>query len=259
MKPTTIFAKILVTILFVFTCSAQSKPSVDELLRNLANDDLATGSANQLAAYGSDPRTVPALRSKFLNSRDKLIKQSISATMLRLKIEDPAYFNYLASFAWEAVNIDAPSIFLLKNRRPERINPKFEEWCKLHGKDVDEGQIQYSGYMTDMMRLIGAHDERAAPIFRKGLFSNNPYIVLESVLGLADLGHPSDIEPIIEVADRSEADIDPGVATALARFRNPRDRELIAKRLQGSRLYDNYVIAVKADDQLRAAEKTKAK
>jgi HEAT repeat protein len=117
--------------------------------------------------------------------------------------------------------------------------------------------MQYSGYMTDMMRLIGAHDDRAAPIFRKGLSSNNPYVVLESVLGLADLGNPSDIDPIIEVADRSEADIDSGVATALARFRNPRDRALIAKRLEGSRLYDGYVIAVKADDQIIAEGKVK--
>jgi hypothetical protein len=260
MKPITIFAKILVAILFVFTCAAQSKPSVDELLRNLANDDSATGAANELAEYGSDPRTVPALRAKFLNTRVKLIKQLISLTMLTLKVEDPAYFDYLASLAREAVNNDAPSIYILKNRRPEKLNPEFEEWCKLHGKDVgEEGQLRTSGYMTDMGLLMKAHDERAAPIFRKGLLSNNPYVLLYSVIGLADLGHPSDIEPIIEVADRSKEDIDSGVTHALSHFRNPHDREAIAKRLQGTRLYESYVIAVKADDQLRAAEKTKAK
>jgi hypothetical protein len=104
-----------------------------------------------------------------------------------------------------------------------------------------------------------AHDERAAPIFRKGLLSNNSYIVLESVIGLADLGHPSDIEPIIEVADRSKEDLDPGVATALSHFRSPHDRVEIAKRLQGTRLYESYMLSVKADDKLRAAEKTTAK
>jgi hypothetical protein len=132
MKPTTIFAKILVAILPVLSCSAQNALSVDELLRNLANDELAAASADQLAAYGSDARTVPALRAKFLNSRVQLIKQSISLTMLRLKVEDPAYFDYPASFAWEAVNSDAPSIYLLKNRRPEKMNPEFENWCRLH-------------------------------------------------------------------------------------------------------------------------------
>jgi hypothetical protein len=256
MKPINLFAKILVAILVVLTCAAQNKPPVDELLHNLDSDEQAAGAATELAGYGSDPRTVPALRAKFLTTHVKKIKELIAFTMLKLKVEDPAYFDYLASLGWAAVNSDAPNIYVLKNRRPEKLNPDFEEWCKLHGKDFrGELQLQSSDFLTDMGLLVKAHDERAAPIFRRGLLSNNPYVLLYSVMGLADLGHSSDIEPIIEVADRSKDDIDNGVVEALARFRNPHDREAIANRLRGGRLYEAYMTAVKADDERRSAEK----
>jgi hypothetical protein len=251
-------AKILMFVLAMHTCSAQDRPPVDELLTNLLDDKLAAYSAGKLVEFGGDPRTVPALRAKFVTTRDKFIKQSISLAMLRLKVEEPAYYEYLASFAWDAVNSDAPNIFLLKDRRPAGLNPEFEEWCKLHSRNVSEETfLRGSGYINDMMILLLASDQRAAPIFRKGLFSNNAYVVLESVLGLGNLGNPLDIEPIIEVADRSPQDIDSGVVTALALFSNPRDREAIAKRLKGSRLYDDYLISVKAVDSRRAEVNTK--
>jgi hypothetical protein len=257
MKPIAKLARIVAIVLSTLSCSAQVANSVDDLLERLGgSDELAAEAAGHLAEHGSDPRTIPALRAKFLNTRTKFTKQSIALSMLRLKVEDATCFDYLASFAWEAVNSDAPSLFLVKDRRPDKLNSEFEEWCKLHGKSVaEESQKQNSGYSVDMLFLIWAHDERAAQIFRKGLLSNNPQVVDRSVTGLGDLGNPSDIESIIEAADRSKEDIDPGVARALSYYRSPRDREAIAKRLQGSRLYDRYVLAVKVDDKLRAMGK----
>jgi hypothetical protein len=170
-----------------------------------------------------------------------------------MKVEDLIYFEYLSSFAWDAVNNDAPSPFVSLGRKYDfsRTNPEFEKWCQSHGTTVaDEVQKETFVHVRDLMLLVWAQDKRAKPIFRKGLKSNNALIIDQSVSGLGVLGDPADIDAIINAAEGSPDDIDPGVAMALAYYKDPRDRDLIVRRLQGSRLYERYLLAVKAEEEV---------
>jgi hypothetical protein len=50
-----------------------------------------------------DQALLPALRNAFAETTEKLVKQYIAVTIVKLGEPSPEYFNYLASFAFEAV------------------------------------------------------------------------------------------------------------------------------------------------------------
>jgi hypothetical protein len=118
----------------------QTKPAIDDLLRRLANDESAAEAARGLSTHRDDSRVVPALRTRFQTAAAKFTKQSIALALVKLNVDDPTYFNYLASFALEAASDDAPFSYVLVGREPDyqNISPDFLKWCNDHATTVDE-------------------------------------------------------------------------------------------------------------------------
>jgi hypothetical protein len=252
--------KVTAALISLSVCSAQVGPSVDDLLRSLADDGSATEAAGLLAGHANDPRIIPALAAKFQSTSVKSIKQSAALALLRMKVQEQMYFDYLASFAMEAINNDAPVAYLLNGREQDygHINPEFEKWCQAHGTTVDEEiRKEHFDQTRDVFLLIWAADKRSAPLLRKGLESKHAQIASVCASGLGALQDPLDIDRIIEAAYKSDENIDPGIVMGLSYYNSPRDREEILRRLQGSRLYDQYVRARKAEDRRNATENSK--
>jgi HEAT repeat protein len=239
-------------------CYAQVGPSVDELLRLLADDSSAAKAAGLLAGHAGDPRIVPALQARFQDSAAKSVKQPVAFALLKMKVQDQIYFDYLASFALEAINNDAPVAYLINGREQDyqHINPEFLKWCQTHDTTPEEEIRRERGeQLADLFLLTGARDKRSAPILRRGLESKHALIVNFCAAALGDLQDPADIEKIIEAAYKSDENIDPGIVMGLSYYKNPRDREEILRRLQGGRLYEQYIRALKASDKRNATEK----
>jgi hypothetical protein len=256
-KLTCVFAMIvLVSVACAQGPMKRDRRSTDELLDALNEDDGHTaGPAGFLIDRGDDPRTIPALKRFFQRAATKNNKQVAAMALIRLGLTDSEYFEYLASFAKEAVESDAPSFLpptppaqlQIGQPRP-KLNPEFEAWCLVHGKEMEEEmRKQWTEYPTDVMVLAHAGDPRAAPIFRKGLNSQNGQIVIASASGLAEIGDLADIPLLVQASyQRGNNDIFFTAALLTYAKRGNTARQAVLRAVQGSKLYDAYVLEEKA-------------
>jgi hypothetical protein len=251
------FAAILLTSIACAQVPISSGPrSTDELLEALKqDDDHVMRAAAFLLDRGSDPRTVPALKAAFQRTAAKGSKQLTAMVLLRLGVRDREYFEYLGSFAKEAIDSEAPwflpSPAQLAQPGPRRtVNPDFEAWCIANGKNIEEEtRRQWTEYPSDVRLLVSAQDPRAAPLLRKGLTSPNGQIVILSAHGLAEIGDLADVPLLVQASYQNPGTGD-GIARALAicARKGSAEKAAVLRAVHGTMLYDIYVRAEKAQE-----------
>ena len=196
---------LLALVLVLASSPGAAQSELDSLLEKLASGPLGN-TLWLLQNQPADPRIIPALRAAFEKRTDKAQKQEIAVTLLRLGEKADLYFEFLASYASEAINDHTPLFQKYdQDGRGVRgeLSPVFEIWCATNHKDpMEVVGIQLYTYPQDVLALAKAGDPRALDLFRRGLESENPGVVEFSVQGLGRLHEVSALPAIAKIADR---------------------------------------------------------
>jgi hypothetical protein len=212
----------------------------NELLEKLAKRPFEPALLGAVQA-SRDPALLPALRKAFDETSEKLTKQAISGTIVKLDREDVDHFEYLAEFAREAVRSQAPDVLGLDSKGHMvggNISAAFETWCRDQGLDFkEEAGRQLYVYPSDLFELFGSGDPRAMEILRQGLLSRNHTIVQIAAHGVGQQQDVASIKLIVAAYRRfSIEDMAWSLAGALAEY----DGEAIEKQIVGA-IDDRYL------------------
>jgi HEAT repeat protein len=176
---------------------AQPKPDLEALLARIAGDKVDYADLYQIESQPPDSKILPALRAAFERCKLKEDKQYTALTLIGLGDDSDRYFEFLATFATEAVEDMAPMAIRVRGQ----FTPEFEAWCEQNHKDPKSTAArQLYEQPTDVWILARAQDQRALKIFRRGLESPNLLIVARSIEGLGRLGDVKAVPIIAKLA-----------------------------------------------------------
>jgi hypothetical protein len=212
----------LVSLGIWITALAVGQDKLSELLANLEGGSFDRSVLHALEAQPSNPKITEALETAFRRKTAKDEKQAIAATLLRLGNKAPKYFDFLAGYARVAVEDRTPSFIKVdSNGRSVRgeFSAEFENWCASHGENPKSvAAIQSGTYPQDLEALASVQDPRAREIFRKGLDSPQPLVVVLSVEGLGRLQDAAAIPLIAQASEHISEGTKLAVATKLPWF-----------------------------------------
>jgi len=196
---------------------SRAESSLESLLARLSEGPLDRAVLWQIEGHMPDARTIPALRKEFEKREVKQERQWIAATLLRLGEKSDRYFEFLSSYAKQAID-DRTPFFEKVDAQGRSIrgefSAEFENWCALNHKDPRAvAAVELGTYPIDVVILAETEDPRANGLFRRGLESPNPGVVAYCAQGLARLQDLSALPLIAAAAERFA----PGDRTAVAK------------------------------------------
>jgi hypothetical protein len=228
----------------LFVCAgsgvALGQDETTTLLMRLAEKSLAPSVLFGLEKQPTDPRIVPALQSAFDSRSAKEERQEIAVTILRLGERGDKYFNYLAGFVREAIEDSTPYFQTTRGQ----FTAEFENWCAQHRKDPRSVAAIQLGYFEDVRFLAKAQDGRATELFRHGLGSPNPLVVVASVEGLGRLQDTGAL-PLIETAAERVPGAKGAISMQLPWFRAVEAYRLMERLEPNPKAREMYVIWVR--------------
>jgi len=187
---------------------------------NQASSDITPQELAQMVDRG-DKRAIPALEKAFQKATDRIDKEGIAGSLVRLGDKNEIYCNFLAQYARAAVENDMPFPYefdadgeIIGNPKdvPEKYAPDFLAWCKKHGEQTGStAQQALYGLPVDLLALAATGDSRGSEILFRGLESRNYYVATFAARGLARLQDRRAIKPIIQACERA-----PGMAEVIA-------------------------------------------
>jgi hypothetical protein len=259
----------LALLRFLTVCGLLVRPGLgqselDALLPRLAEPVLDERVLSELESQPTNNRIIAALQTAFENRGARRERQWIAVTLLRLGQRSDQYFNFLASYARQAIEDRAP--FYLKFDSEGRavrgqFSAEFENWCVQNHKDAKEvAAAQMSVYLEDVMLLARAEDPRAIDLLRRGLDSPNPLIVAYSVQGLGRLQDIAAISLIAKACDRLRASDCGVVAMQLPWYARPEAYQLMERLVPNRSLRNHQIEDVEQTRllELQRIEKRKA-
>lgn len=176
----------------------------------------------ELIARMDATEAVPALEEQFKCAQDADTKGKLANALVRLKDPDDTYWNYLAERASEAINRGEPDPFRYDSNGkvlPDKPSEEFAAWAKRQNLDAkaayNEIVINDIGSIID---LATSKDQRAIPMLRKALTSQNRMLQVEAANGLADLGDESSVPLIISACAGAPKDFVAAIAEPLVYF-----------------------------------------
>lgn len=170
-----------------------------------------------------DQRAILVLRELFQREEDKLRKQQAAMLLLVLGEPDEEFFEFLAGYAQEAVEINMPfpREFDKDGKPVGEYSQEFLAWCKdKKVRPQDAARKAVHLYPTDVMLLGRTGDPRGFTILLQGLDSPNYLIVAKAAFGLALIGDKRAIGPIYDAARRFPNWASLLFAQALVHFEN---------------------------------------
>ena len=227
-----------------FAASAQVNPSqssqpnppanarIAQTLTALKTGNLAEADIDLLVRTGA-VQAIPDLKKQFVLTEDPGKKGRIASALVRLGDKEPAWWNYLAETAEEAVNSDAPSV--VEYDANGKIIPgpssKFLAWAKVHSLKSDAALQKTELDMIAVAFLGESRDPRAIPLLRQALLSPNYLMEIAAARGLAQLQDKASIPLIVQACEAAPADVAFGIASGLLDFHTP-EAENAAKRFR---------------------------
>jgi hypothetical protein len=151
----------------------QDQAELDKLLARLNVIPVDSDTLSNLQRYGG-PRAIAALEAAFETHEEKRARQDIAITLIRMGDKDDKYFHYLEAFAKEAVDSDAPDMFVYGPDgvplKPAQWSPEFYAWSAQHGMTIDFAVGQaYRTFPSDLMLFSeAARDPRGLALVRRG-------------------------------------------------------------------------------------------
>jgi HEAT repeat protein len=146
-----------------------------------------------------------ALRAAFEAHEEKRTRQDLAIALIRLGDKDDKYFHYLEAFAKEAVDSDAPDMFVYGADgvpiKPVQWSPEFYAWSAQHGMPLDFAVGQaYQIFPSDLMLFaVAARDPRGTELLRRGLQPHNPLVVSTCALILAGINDTASIPLVLQL------------------------------------------------------------
>lgn len=190
----------------------------------------------RLLAQAGATQAMPALKQEFAVTKDNLLKLGIASALVKLGDKDPGYWDFLADKAREAVESDAPSVFLLNSEgrtdRNSEFSPEFIAWAKAHNMEPPAAaQVQMFDLPVNFLAMAEIGDPRGRDLLRMGLKSRNLGIESYAAMGLAKLQDKDSIPLIIEACGKVSRERALLMATALVYFDDPRAQTAAEKFL----------------------------
>jgi hypothetical protein len=196
-----------------------------------------------------DQAAAGELARRFVALQDKLDKQQIASVLLSRRQGDQPYFDYLAGYARQAVESDAPFPYGFDEAGkviPGQYSAEFSNWAAARKLAPDAAAAQvFQGYPLDVTLLALADDPRSTEILLRGVESPNYMVAYRAAFGLARLGYKAAIPRIIKAADRAPGEASELIARNLVLFDDPqaqaaaerliKDRQLLAALRANSR------------------------
>lgn len=234
------FVVLLCAALFVVLASAHSyrqNPDAQKFTEalkrvqqwQLHRTDLAEHLADvRLVAQAGAVEAIPSLKEEFAETKDVWLKLAVASSLVKLGARDQAYWDFLADKAKEAVENDAPSLFLFDSegkvdRNQREYSPEFIAWAKAHNQDpAAAAQAQTFDLPRNFLYLAEIGDPRGRELLRRGLKSRNFSIEAYAAWGLAKLQDKDSIPLIIEVCRTMNRERTSFIARALLFFDDPR-------------------------------------
>jgi hypothetical protein len=182
----------------------QDQAELDKLLAEL-NVRVDSGTLHKLQQYGG-PRVMVALRAAFETQEEKRSRQDLAIALIRLGEKDDKYYHYLEAFAKEAVDSDAPDVFVYGADgvplKPVQWSPEIYAWSAQHGITIDAAVGQaYRIFPSDLMLFGEAarDDPRGTALMRRGLQSHNPFVVYVCASFLAAVNDTTSIPAVLQL------------------------------------------------------------
>jgi hypothetical protein len=199
----TINHAVLIMGILIPLVLGQDQADLDKLLAEL-NVTVDSGTLYKLQRIGG-PRVTAALRAAFETQGEKRSRQDLAIALIRLGDKDDKYYRYLEAFAKEAVDSDAPDVFVYGADgvplKPVQWSPEFYAWSAEHGMTIDSAVGQALGtFPSDLMLFAeAAKDPRGADLLRRGLRSHNPLVVSTCALILAGINDTASIPLVLQL------------------------------------------------------------
>jgi hypothetical protein len=240
-------------MLIPLRCEAQAP--ADSLLAHLEDRPVDVDVLRDIERQPVTRETLPALEAAFSRGGSKHDLQLIAATIVRLGDKSERYYDYLAEYAREAIKDPTPIFVSYDNEGHTirgKLDPGFENWCALNGKDpMAIVAAQMGEQPGDVLALARVNDIRSRDLLRSGLESPNLLVVAYSVQGLGRI-QDWDAVPLIEKASQR---LNPGehltLAMQLPWFTAPQADRLMRELLPDSNARDMFTREVR---RLQAAE-----
>jgi HEAT repeat protein len=182
----------------------QDQAELDKLLAELNVVTVDSSTLYKLQQYGGH-RVMAALRAAFDTHEQKRTRQDLAIVLMRLGDKDDKYFRYLEAFAKEAVDSDAPDMFVYGADgvplKPAQWSPEFYAWSARHGMPIDSAVKQaYQTFPSDLgLFSVAATDPRGTELLRRGLQSHNPLVVFTCASILASINDTASIPVVLQL------------------------------------------------------------
>ena len=187
--------------------AVQDQPSVLDSALAKVKAGRAIGADVVVIANAGAIQAIPALEEQFKRETNIDSKLSIAAGLVKLKDQDPIYWDFLLEQATLAVDSDVPDPVFDSRGNPRQTpgSAEFEAWAQAHHVDANTViHLTLFGLPGKVLQLGSAGDPRGIPLLRRALQSHNSMIVVMAAKSLAELQDKDSIPFIIEACRRSE-------------------------------------------------------
>jgi hypothetical protein len=231
----------------------QNTPTeLDSAMARVGAGDVSNPRDVVVIANAGAVQAVPVLEEQFKRATDVDTKLSIAAGLVKLKVRDDTYWNFLLEQATLAVDSNIPdSVFSESQGKAVMLGPELEIWAGAHNVSVNTA-AQYAryDYPRKVLPLATSGDPRGIPLLRRALQARNYLIVIWGAMGLAQIQDKESIPLIIAAAKRAPSGFDGAIAEPLIYFDDvqaqsavdahiPRDKAALLReaRVQGKGVF----------------------
>jgi len=178
----------------------------------------------EIIAESNAVQAIPLLETQFERSKDPIIKEKIANALVRLGKRNGPYWDFMVDRANQVLKDGPPTPFKYDASGKALAEPpqNFIEWAKRHRMSLqqalDDATIEAP---AAIINLGSSDDERAVPILREALASENDFVKVEAANGLAALHDTASVPDIVEACANAPEQVAASLARSLVYFDDP--------------------------------------
>jgi HEAT repeat protein len=245
----TLIAVALTLVILTPSVHGQDQQELDRLLAKLNDSKIEDSTIFALLKH-RDQRVIAALQNAFKNHEDKQTRQYIASSLIHLGDKSEKYSRYLEGFAKDAIESDAPDMFVYgRDGMPVQgqWSAEFYAWSAKHGLDIESaGKQAFVMYPRDILLFSEAEGPRSVELLRKGLQSLNPMVVFASAQALTGMNDVGSLPLILQRINTSKAVLAEPLTDRVATFSGDIVERKIAEAITEPKLKERYRVLVEA-------------
>jgi len=179
----------------------------------------------QIIARWHALQAIPLLKTRFEQSKDLNTKGEIANALVRLGENNGPYWDFLVDDATRVINDGPPTaVNFDANGKPILAEPSksFTDWATRHRMSVQQAWNDATPEAVGAIIDLGSSDDqRAVPILREALASENDFVKIAAAQGLAALHDTDSVPEIIKVCESAPKEVAWLIAQYLVYFDDP--------------------------------------